>query len=36
MSLIWNIFKDKKDDNKLVMRVRYILYKGDVRILVIG
>lgn len=31
MSLIWNIFKDKKDDNKLVMRVRYILSKGDVR-----
>lgn len=23
--LNWNIFKDKKDDNKLVLRVRYVL-----------
>jgi sulfatase maturation enzyme AslB (radical SAM superfamily) len=31
MSLNWNIFRDKKDDNKLIMRVRYVLSKDGVR-----
>lgn len=25
LTLNWNIFEDKKDDNKLVLRVRYVL-----------
>ena len=29
--LNWNIFKDKKDDNKLVLRVRYVLSKFNGR-----
>jgi hypothetical protein len=29
LTLNWNIFEDKKDDNKLVLRVRYVLTDND-------